>query len=377
MKPGDRYLSFADARRSARRRLPKGIFDYIDKGVGQQAGLAQLYHGIDAVRILPRVLGARRERSTELSLFGRSLNAPIVIAPTAMAGLVHPDGEVALARAATRHGFPLCLSTQSLTSVERLRAKVPDADIWMQLYVWQDRDLSLQLLERAAGAGADVLVMTVDTPYGVRKSWNHKNGFGMPFSLTPRNLADLCLHPGWFLRVALSGYLREGLPELGNYPAGLRPCLFGPEADARVALRRDLGWDDVAWVRDHWPGKLVLKGILASDDAERAHQAGADGIIVSSHGARNFDAAPAPIEVLPGIASLGMPMTVMADSGIRHGLDVLRYRVKGAQAVMVGRLPMWALAAAGEDGADCALAVLHQEYVEALDSAGIENDFAD
>lgn len=368
------YLSFAAARRGARRRLTRGLFDYIDRGVGQETALGDLYRSIDAVRIVPRVLRADTGRSTTQVLFGKTVDAPIVIAPTAMAGLVHPDGEVVLARAASRHGLPVCLSTQSLTSVARLRAEVPDADIWMQLYLWQDRDLSLGLMGRAAEAGADVLVMTVDTPYGVRKPWNLHNGFGMPFSVTPRSLADLCLHPGWLLRVVLPNLLRDGLPELGNYPQELRPRLLGPSTDARVALRANLNWEDVAWVRDHWPGTLVLKGILAAEDVDLARRAGADGIVVSSHGARNFDAAPAPMDVLADIARLGQGMTVMADSGIRHGLDVLRYRVRGAQAVMIGRLPLWALASAGEAGVNCALSVLRREYVEALDSAGIADD---
>lgn len=367
-----RFHSFAHARRKSRRRLPRGIFEYIDRGIGEEASLRDLYARLDAITITPKVLGTKPARSTETELFGRTAGAPVAIAPTAMAGLVHPDGEVVLTRAATRHRVPVCLSTQSITSIERLRRMVPDAELWMQLYLWQDRDLSVGLLERAAGAGVEILVMTVDTRYRARKEWNEYNGFGMPFTLSPRNVADLCRHPGWIARVVLPNLLRDGLPAFGNYPEGMRPGLLGPAGDPRVELRHELTWEDVAWVRDRWRGKLVLKGILAPEDAEKARTCGADGIVVSSHGARNFDASPAPCDVLPQILPVSGGMTVMADSGIRRGLDVLRYRLLGAAAVMTGRLPLWALASGGEDGVDAAFEVLRQEYVEALDSAGID-----
>ncbi|MGO4852254.1 alpha-hydroxy acid oxidase [Phaeovulum sp. W22_SRMD_FR3] len=365
------YHSFNDARDRARRRLPRGLFDYVDRGVGEEASLLALRQSLDAVKIAPRAFVSEKARGTATQLFGRSCGAPFIIAPTAMAGLIHLDGEIALARAATRHGLPVCLSTQSVTSVEDLARQVPDADIWMQLYLWQDLDLSAGLMDRAAGAGAKVLVMTIDTPYGVRKEWNIRNGFGMPFRLSPRSLSDFALHPGWLLRVALRHLIRSGMPRLGNYPEGMRPSLLGGSDAPRVALRRDLRWQDVAWVRKRWAGRLILKGVMTAEDAQRAAQVGADGIVVSSHGARNFDAAPAPIEVLSQIRAATPPgVTVLADSGIRRGLDVLRYQLRGAEAVMLGRLPLWALAAGGEAGVDLALAVLRQEYVEALDSGG-------
>lgn len=372
-----RPLSFEEMRRAARRRLPRGLFDYIDRGVGEEAGLRALRARLDSVEIAPRVLRSDKTRSIAGMLFGDALDAPFIIAPTAMAGLVRAQGEVTLARIAARHGLPVCLSTQSITAVERLRDGAPDATIWMQLYLWQERALSLGLLERAKAAGAGVLVMTVDTPYGARKEWNIRNGFGVPFRFTTRSLADLALHPRWLMGAALPNMLRDGLPSLGNYPDGMRPTLTGGPTDPRVALRRDLSWDDVAWARDHWRGALVLKGVLTVEDAQQAAAIGADGIVVSSHGARNLDAAPAPIDVLPGIAAaVGDRLVVLADSGVRRGLDVLRYRLRGAAAVMLGRLPLWALAAGGADGLDAALSALRAEYVEALDFAGV-GDFGD
>lgn len=359
---------------AARRRLPRGLFDYIDRGVGDEAALRNLRTSLEAVEIAPRVLKSDSTRSTECSLYGKSLSAPFIIAPTAMAGLVHYDGEIILGRVAARQGIPVCLSTQSISSIQRLRAEVPESEIWMQLYLWNDRELSLELLKRAEDAGTDVLVMTVDTPYGARKEWNIHSGFDMPFRICPASIADLSLHPRWVLGVVLRNLMKQGMPRLGNYPAEMRPGLLAGKAGSRVALRQDLGWEDVQWVRKHWKGQLVLKGILTPQDALVSKEAGADGIVVSSHGARNFDAAPAPASVLPDIVKLaGKEMTVLADSGIQRGLDVLRYRLRGAQAVMLGRLPLWALAAGGEAGLENALAVLKQEYTEALDFAGIGN----
>ncbi|WP_199178705.1 alpha-hydroxy acid oxidase [Acidimangrovimonas sediminis] len=365
-------LSFDMARRAARRRLPRGLFDYVDRGVGQEAALLRLRESLDAVEIAPRVLVSRTDRDIGCTLFGWQARAPLVIAPTAMAGLVHPDGEIVLARAAARAGIPVALSTQSITSVGRLRAAVPEAEIWMQLYLWQDLDQSDALIARAAEAGVRVLVMTVDTPYGARKEWVLRSGFSMPFRPGLRSATDMALHPGWLWRVALRQLLRDGLPKMENYPAGRQPRLVGgPPAPPELALRRDLGWDDVARVRDRWPGVLILKGILRDDDALSAADLGVDGVVVSSHGARNLDAAPAPVTVLPGIAeAVAGRMTVLADSGVRRGLDVLRYRLAGAEAVMLGRLPLWALAAGGAAGVEAALDWLTAEYREALDFSG-------
>lgn len=369
------HLSFDEMRLAARRRLPRGLFDYIDRGVGREAGLLALRERLDQTLIAPRVLRAEKPRQISCDLFGTIHDAPFVIAPTAMAGLIARDGEVVLARAAAQHGFPVCLSTQSVTSVGDLRRAVPDATIWMQLYLWQERRFSVGLLERARQAAVDVLVMTVDTPYGARKEWNIRSGFDMPFRLSARGIVDLGLHLPWALRTIVPGLLRSGWPRLANYPDGMQPRLIGRPVDPRVSLRHPLGWDDVRWVRDQWKGTLILKGVLTPEDAQQAVAVGADGIVVSSHGARNLDAAPVPIDVLPDIRGVvGGQLVILADSGIRDGLDVLRYRLAGAKAVMLGRFPLWALASGGASGVKAAFTTLRQSYIEALDFTGAESE---
>lgn len=360
-------MSFEDVRTASRGRLPRGLFDYIDRGVGEEASLKELRKALDDTKICPRVLSGIVEPSLSLELFGRTCRAPLIIAPTAMAGLVHRHGEIGLASAAASRGIPFCLSTQSVSGIDEVAAAVPEADIWMQVYLWQDLSLSAKMLKRAWDAGARVAVMTVDTPTGSRKEWNLRSGFDMPFRVCRRSIQDLLLRPGWLAGVILPMLLRNGLPEMRNYPAGRRPRLIGKPVDADLSLLKGLAWDHVKWLREQWPGTLILKGILSPEDALQCISAGADGLVVSSHGARNFDAAPAPIEILPSVvAECAGKITVLADSGVRRGLDVLRYTNAGAQAVMLGRLPLYALAAGGRQGAIKALEIVEAEYAEAL-----------
>lgn len=359
------FLSFEEAREIARRRLPRGLFDYIDRGVGEEASLRELRVRLDAAQIVPRILCGADAPDTAVELFGERYDTPFIIAPTAMAGLVHLEGEEGLARAAASSGAAFCLSTQSLSSISEIARAVSGIRIWMQIYLWQDLDHSAAMLRNAWDTGARIAVLTVDTPAGSRKEWNLRSGFNMPFRPCLRSLSDIAMRPGWLLNVVARRALQRGLPAMNNYPAGLRPGLFRASGSG-LGLMKGLNWDHVRWLRDRWHGKLVLKGILSVEDAEKAIAAGADGIVVSSHGARNFDASPAPIDVLSDIAKLcGGRTTILADSGIRRGLDVLRYRSRGAQAVMLGRLPLWGLAAGGEAGVARALAVLKEEYIEA------------
>jgi L-lactate dehydrogenase (cytochrome) len=363
MKP----LNVGDYRRLARRRLPRGVFEYVDRGTEDEVGLRALRESLDAVKLAPKVLADVAALDLSATLFGRRQALPVVIAPTAMAGLLWHDGEVRLARAAKTAGIPLCISTQSITSVEAIAAGAPGADLWFQLYVWHDRRLTHELLARVRAAGVETLVLTADTPASPKKEWNVRNGFGIPIVPSLRAGIDVALHPRWLLGVLLRQALSTGLPTYAHYPPAFKTPVTRAAVTPDLSITDRLTWDDLRELRRRWPGRLVVKGILRADDAQRAHDCGADGIVVSSHGGRNLDAAPAPIEVLPAIAErVAGRMTVLADSGIRRGSDIAKYLASGAQAVMLGRAVLYGVAAAGEAGAADVLAILRDELARTL-----------
>ncbi|MBK5000217.1 alpha-hydroxy-acid oxidizing protein [Pseudomonas sp. S31] len=364
-------MNFFDYRLRARRRLPRFLFEYIDRGCEDEVALARLRQSLDRLTLRPAMLSGHATPDLGSELFGQACAMPVIIAPTAMAGLVAHDGEVKLARAAARAGIPLCISTQSISSVAQVRAAVPDANLWFQLYFWKDRSLTERLLDTVAGQGVETLVITVDTPAVPKREYNARNGLSMPMKPGLKLARDVLLRPGWLTTVLLR-YLREGgMPCYGNYPPGFRTGAGKSPVHEAVKLDAALGWRDIEQVRQRWAGQLLIKGVLSVEDALRAQAAGAQGIVVSAHGGRNLDCSPMTAEVLPGIcAAVGKQMCVIADSGVARGSDVLRYRALGAQAVMVGRLPLWGLACGGEAGADGILRMLREELELTLQLLG-------
>lgn len=363
-----RALNIADLRRLAQRRLPRGIFEYVDRGAEDEQAMAGNTAALQHLRLRPRVLRDVSARSSRTQLFGRPLALPLVLAPTGVAGLLWHRGEIALARAAASVDLPFTLSTGSLNSVEEVAQAVgPKARLWFQLNIWCDRALSWALLDRARDAGCEVLVVTVDSVLPGNREYNQRNGFGLPFKPTPRNALDAARHPRWLIRV-IGRYLREGgMPQFQNYPAALRvPANRDPSVT--LALRNDsLTWEDIAEIRRRWPGPLVIKGILHPEDAALAETHGADGIVVSNHGGRNLDAAMAPLDALPAIADrLGGRLTLLMDGGVRRGTDIARALALGADGVLAGRAPLYGLAAGGEAGAARALALLGAEFDRTL-----------
>ncbi len=365
-------LNADDYRHRARRILPRGLFDYIDRGTEDEKALLRLRSSLDAITLTPSVLTGHRERSLATRLLDQDLSAPLVIAPTALAGIVSHDGETKLARAASRLGIPFCVSTQSVTTIETIRKGAPDARLWFQLYVWHDRTLTDALLDRVAAAGCDCLVLTADTAVAPNREYNRRNGFSVPFEPSLRSVIDGLLHPRWLLGVFGRAWLRDGVPTYGHYPDAYRSSVTRPAMADAVRLDGSIGWNDVARLRDRWTGRLLVKGILSVDDAMKAVAIGADGIVVSSHGGRNLDCLPAPADCLPAIATACADrIAVLADSGVRRGTDVLKYLALGADAVQVGRLPLWGLAAGGEAGAEAILRLLLQEMDTAMGLLGI------
>jgi L-lactate dehydrogenase (cytochrome) len=353
-------LNHREFRAAARRRLPKGVFEYIDRGSEDETGLALAREAWERHRLVPSVLVDVSERSLTIDLFGRPAASPIVVAPTALAGLVWHDGEVALARAAAAAGVPFCVATQSSTPIERIATS--GARLWLQLYVWRDRALTYRFLERARAAGAEALLLTVDTVVPPNREYNVHNGFGVPLRPSFAVLRDVSVRPRWLLSVLLRQLLTAGIPTYAHYPAGFRTRIGRIAVADAVRLDDRVDWNDVRELRRRWPGPLILKGILSRADALKAVEAGCDGIVVSSHGARNLDSAIAAADALAPIAdAVAGRLTVLADSGIRRGSDVVKALALGAKAVLVGRLPLFGVAADGERGAKAALDMLAEE----------------
>lgn len=363
MNPADCH-DIADLRRAARRRLPRGLFDYVDRGCDDDAGIARNRAAFEALTFAPRVLRGVAERSTRADLFGHTLAMPAAVAPMSPAGLLWHEGEGKLAAAARAAGIPYTLPTESMTRLEDIAATMAGAPWWFQLYIWADKAASFHLLDRVAQAGAQVLLLTVDTTVSPHRAFNHRSGFATPFRPRPRNLADMLLHPRWLAGTMGRYALTTGVPRMLNHPGQPGALAGGGPA---TKLNGGITWDDVAALRRAWPGQLLVKGILRADDARRAVEAGADGVVVSNHGARNLDGAMPSITALPAVAAeIGRHATVLLDSGIRHGADIARALALGADAVLLGRAVLYGLAGYGEAGAARAIALLRHEFETAM-----------
>jgi L-lactate dehydrogenase (cytochrome) len=322
---------------------------------------------LDSVKLAQKVFADVSRIDLTTKVFDKPQAMPVIAAPTAMAGLLWHDGEVKLARAAKAAGVPFCISTQSVTSIEDVTASAPGADLWFQLYVWESRRFTEQLLDRVRAAGVETLVVTADTPASPKKEWNIRNGFGIPITPSLRGAIDVAIHPRWLFGVLLRYVSQAGVPSYAHYPTDFKTRITRRAVTSDLRITNSMTWTHLRELRRRWKGQLVVKGILRLDDAQRAHECGADGIVVSSHGGRNLDSAPAPIDVLPEIANLlGSRLTILADSGIRRGSDIAKYLASGAQAVMLGRALLYGAAARGEQGAADVLAILRDELERTL-----------
>lgn len=364
-------LNSHDYRDRARRILPRGLFEYIDRGTEDELALSRLRQSLDAIVLQSSVLSGHESCDISATLLDRKFPTPLIVAPTALAGFVAFEGEQKLARAAAAAGIPFCVSTQSVATIEEIRQAAPDAALWFQLYVWRDRSLTASLLERVRRAECDCLVLTADTQMSPNREYNQRNGFSIPFKPSLRNVFDMACHPRWLLAVMARYLMAGGIPTYGHYPEEFRSPITRPNVQDAVRLETNLSWDDVKALRDAWPAKLVIKGILSAEDAEKAARLGADGIVVSAHGGRNLDCLPTPATCLPEIAqAIGGRLTVLADSGVRRGTDVLKYLALGANGVLLGRLPLWGLAAGDEEGARFGLRMILREMDTAMGFLG-------
>lgn len=357
-----------DYRDAAKRKMPRAFFEFLDRGSEEESALAANRTALEAIRLRQTILQDVRHVDTSTTLFGRRIPLPLATAPTGVADVMTYRGELAVAAAAGKAGIPYTLATSSTTPMEQVVA-VATAGCWLQMYVWDDREASYQIVDRAERAGMEALMVTVDSPVLANREYNTRNGFVYPIRAQPRLVADILRHPRWFWGTLVKYWMNGGLPAYANYPEGMGGKVTGKVS--RRAQSASITWDDIGRLRDRWKGKLILKGILEPADARRAAQIGADGISVSNHGGRMFDAAPSGLDALPAIvAAVPGDMTVLYDGGVRRGLDILRALALGAHAVMVGRATLYGVAVAGERGAAHVIEILQTEMARAMALAG-------
>lgn len=364
--------SVSDYRLLAERRLPRAFFDYIDGGAYNELTLAANRNDLDALRLHQRVLRGAANIDTSTAVLGERLAQPVILAPIGLAGLYARRGEVQAARAAHAAGVPFCLSTVSICSIEEVSA-AGTAPFWFQLYVIRDRGYAKELLARAQAAGSRTLVFTVDLPVFATRYRDVRNGMTGGATLAGRlaKLWDILRHAGWLLDV----------------PVGGKPLTFGnlaqavPSAKSLEAMKvwvdaqfdPAITWHDLGWLREHWNGNIVIKGVLDVDDARAAADIGASGVVVSNHGGRQLDGAPSSVSVLPRVVdAVGDRLDVLMDGGIRSGQDVAKALALGAKAVMLGRPWAYGLAARGERGVAEVLAILKRELEVTMALLGAE-----
>ncbi|MDE2516392.1 MAG: alpha-hydroxy-acid oxidizing protein [Rhodospirillales bacterium] len=360
-----RCLNIGDLRAAAKSRLPKGVFEFVDRGSEDGVAVANNRAAIEAIKLTHRVLIDVENRSLATTLFGKPAAMPLAIAPTGAAGLCWHEGELELARAAARMKVPFTLATGAMTSMEKIAAEAGPAQggrLWFQLYVWKQRELSYQLIDRAAKAGFEALIVTVDTIVSGNREYNTHNGFLLPFHATPRFVLDIMRHPRWAASVLLKYQMGGGMPRFENYPDPYRRPVTSDPGTKEVMRQDSLSWEDIRIFRKRWPGILMIKGINRPADALKAIECGVDGIVVSNHGGRNLDSAAATIDMLPGIAdAVGDKATVILDSGVRRGSDIVKALALGAKAVLTGRATLFGTAVGGAEGAAHALSILKNE----------------
>jgi L-lactate dehydrogenase (cytochrome) len=362
-----------DLRQIAKRKVPKAIFEYIDHGSYDQLTLKANRNDLDAIRFRQRVLIDADNRSLATTMLGEKVAMPVAIAPTGLTGLMHGNGEMLAAKAAETAGIRFTLSTMSICSIEDIR-EVTKAPFWFQLYVFKDRGFSEEVIQRAKDAGCSALFLTVDLPMRGQRHCDIKNGLVVPPRLTARNAFDIMTKPGW-----LAGVLMGKRKSFGNvdYYLKNKGGIWAAGRWGGDNFDRSLSWDDVTWIRKLWPGKLVIKGILDAEDAKRAADMGAEGIVVSNHGGRQLDGAPGTITVLPRIADAVRDRTeILFDGGIRSGQDVLKALALGAHGCLIGRAYLYGLAAMGQAGVTKALDLIAEELRVAMSLTGVR-DVAD
>ena len=355
-----RAADVGDLRRLAKRRLPAGVFDYIDGGAEDERSLTENTEAFRRMGFAPRVLRAVGDVQPASTLLGRPVPYPLVLAPTGFTRIAHPLGELAVARAAARAGVPYTLSTMGTRSIEEVAAVAPGGRNWFQVYVWRDRGLVREMVERAAAAGFEALVITVDTAVLGRRDRDVRRGFSLPPKIGPETILDGMVHPSWTWRFVRSEPIR--FANVVGEAVGDGSTAVTLADYINTQFDPGLSWADVDWLRSVWDGPIILKGIQTVADAVLAAERGVDAIALSNHGGRQLDGAPAPIDlVAPVVDAVGDGLEVICDGGVRRGADIVKAVACGARAAMAGRAYLYGLGAAGEQGVDHVLATMERD----------------
>jgi len=364
-----RAWNIEDLRAIAKRRLPRAVFDFFDGAAEDEITLRANRAAFERVRIAPKMLSRVARIDTSATIVGARAELPIAVGPTGGIGFGWPFADVGVARAAAAAGIPYTLSTMATASIERI-AREAGGRLWFQAYIFEKRERTATLVERARQFGYEALMVTVDVPVGGKRERDFRNDFAIRFQFTPRNVLDFATRPLWVLDI-----LRYGMPVLENV-AG-----FAPEARTTAEIASSVGqwdadfdWDSLKAMRDRWPGKMLVKGILRADEAERLASMGVDAVVVSNHGGRQLDGAVAGLDALPPIVrAVKGKMSVLVDGGVRRGVDALKAVALGAEGVMLGRATLYGACAAGEAGAARAIQILRDELVRAMQLSGVRS----
>lgn len=359
----DAAFTIEDLRSIARRRTPKAAFDYTDGAAEDELSLQRARQAFRDIEFHPAILRDVSNVTTGWNVLGQPVASPFGIAPTGFTRLMHTEGEIAGARAAARAGIPFSLSTLGTCAIEDVATAIPNARRWFQLYMWRDRDRSMALVQRAADAGFDTLLATVDVPVAGARLRDNRNGMTIPPTLTLRTVLDAVPHPKWWFDLLTTEPL--AFASLDRWPGTVGEYLstmFDPS----------LTFDDLEWIKAQWPGKLVVKGIQTLDDARAAVDRGVDGIVLSNHGGRQLDRAPVPFHLLPEVArELGKHTEILMDTGIMSGADIVAAIALGARCTLVGRAYLYGLMAGGEAGVDRAIGILQSGMTRTMGLLGV------
>ena len=359
----EKALTIGDLRRVAKRRTPKAAFDYTDGAADAEVTLARARQAFADVEFVPSILHDVSKVDTTREVLGRTSSLPFGIAPTGFTRMMQAEGERAGASAAGAAGIPFTLSTMGTTTIEDVAAANPSGRNWFQLYLWNDRDRSVDLVDRAARAGYDTLLVTVDVPVAGARLRDTRNGMTIPPTLTPRTVLDALPRPAWWWNFLTTEPLAfASLSSWSGSVAELIDTMFDPTVT----------YDDLAWIRRHWTGKLVVKGVQSVADARRTTDAGADAVLLSNHGGRQLDRAPVPFRLLPDVVrEVGSDTEVWLDTGIMSGQDVVASVAHGARFTLIGRAYLYGLMAGGREGVDRTIEILQGQIERTMRLLGV------